>query len=83
MIHITVISSFGLGCNIAGIVMLFFHGLPGKLKEHSGSLLQEEGKEAEKKREKENEKITRNAYIALTSILIGFILQLIVVNFLP
>jgi len=49
MIHINVISSLDLGCNIAGVVMLFFYGLPSKLKEHGGSILLEEGKEAEKK----------------------------------
>lgn len=64
MIHINVISSLGLGCNIAGVVMLFFYGLPSKLKEHGGSILLEEGKEAEEKRKNENERITRNAYIA-------------------
>ena len=83
MIHINVIPFLGLGCNIAGVVMLFFYGLPSKLKEHGGSILLEERKEAEKKRKKENEKITRSAYIALTLTLIGFILQLIGVNFLP
>ena len=81
--HINVISSIGPGCNIASVVMLFFYGLPSKLKKHGGSILLEEGKEAEEKRKKENEKITRNAYIALTLILMGFILQLIGVNYLP
>jgi len=81
--HINAISSLGLGCNIAGVVMLFFYGLPSKLKKHGGNILLEEGKEAEEKRKKENEKITRNAFIALTLILLGFILQLIGVNYLP
>ena len=63
--------------------MLFFYGLPSKLKKHGGSILLEEEKEAEEKRKEENEKITRNAYIALTLILMGFILQLIGVNYLP
>jgi hypothetical protein len=83
MLQVNVISSIGLGCNIAGVVMLFFYGLPSKLKEHGGSILLEEGKEAEKERRKGNEKIQRNAYIALTLILIGFILQLIGVNYSP
>jgi hypothetical protein len=83
MIHINVISSLGLGCNIVGAVMLFFYGLPSKLKEHGGSILLEERKKAEKKCKKENKKITRSSYIALTLILIGFILQIIGVNFLP
>ncbi len=83
MIHINVISSLGLVCNIAGVVMLFLYGLPSKLKGHGGSILLEEGNEEEKKRKKENEKITCKARIGLTLILIGFILQLIGVNYLP
>ena len=50
MIHIDIILSLGLCCRIADVVRLFFYGLPSKLKEHGGSILLEEGREAEKKK---------------------------------
>lgn len=65
----------GLTFDIAGVVLLFFYGLPSKYEQYGGGLLIEESIDDKLIREKSNKKIERMANLALLLIVIGFIFQ--------
>ncbi len=64
-------SSIGLILDIIGVIMLFIYGLPSKIKEQDYI-----GKEETK----EDIRVKKMAYIGLSFILFGFILQLFGIN---
>lgn len=73
------ITQAGLLLDIAGVLLLFKYGLPSKVidnPEDGGNIVYgNDDKELIEKIEKENKKIRFRAYLGLTFILIGFILQ--------
>ena len=73
-------SSIGLVSDIIGVLLLFKYGLPSKVEESSGSILIGEPHTDTKTRLAKNKKIIFWANVGLTSVLIGFVLQLIGTN---
>jgi len=73
-----VINSLGLGLDIAGVVLIFFFGLPSRIIKQGVLLL--EGDITEKDKMK-NKVIKRWAKTGMACLLLGFILQ-VISNFL-
>jgi hypothetical protein len=66
----------GLIFDIIGVLMLFQYGLPSKI-EVGDIIIADESTDDEIKRDKENRRIKKLAYIGLSFILLGFVFQLI------
>ncbi len=67
----------GLILDFIGVILLFYFGLPSKIKEHGGSILIEESNADELIRNRSEKFIKKVANFAFVLIIIGFFLQVI------
>lgn len=77
-VNINIVSSIGLISDIVGVLILFVYGLPSKIEQHN--LVSFSGTKEPEHVSRKNRKVKRWAYVGLSLLLLGFILQLIGTN---